>query len=131
MYHVYSTLANSTKYVLYRNAPQKDLNIAERSVLIKGGSGVHQKHIGTPLGIHTGVTEEDMEWLKDDVHFKKHIEKGYIVVRKSEVHPEVVAPDMVTRDQRTDACPVVPEDFKDDGRKETIKPMGGKKSKAA
>ncbi|OWK47573.1 hypothetical protein [Fimbriiglobus ruber] len=42
MFHVFNTMANSTRYIKYRQAPQKDLNIAERSVLIKGGSGMHQ-----------------------------------------------------------------------------------------
>jgi hypothetical protein len=131
MYHIFSTLANSTRYVKYRQAPQRDLNIAERFVLIKGGSGIHQKHIGTPLGIHTAVSDEDMEWLKDDLHFKQHIKNGYVTVRKSEVNPEVAAADMVTRDRVTDACPVVPQEFKEDGDRETIKPVVNKKSKAA
>jgi hypothetical protein len=131
MYHVFNTMANSTKYVKYRPAPQKDLNIAERSVLIKGGSGIHQKHIGTPLGIHTAVSDEDMEWLKEDLHFKAHVKNGYITVRKGEVNPEVAAAEMVTHDPKTDACPVIPQDFKDDDKKETIKPVLNKKSKAA
>ena len=72
-----------------------------------------------------------MEWLKDDPHFKQHIKNGYITVRKSEVNPEVAAAEMVTHDQKTDACPVVPQEFKDDDKKETIKPVTNKKSKAA
>lgn len=131
MYHVFNTMANSTRYVKYAQAPQKDLNVSERSVLIKGGSGVHQKHLGTPLGVHTGVSEQDYEWLKDDPHFEQHVAKGYLTVRKAEVHPEVAAADMVTHDRGTDACPVVPEDFKDDDKKETIRPVVNKKGKAA
>ena len=131
MYHIFNTMANSTRYIKYRNAPQRDLNIADRSVLIQGGSGVNQKHIGTPLGVHTGISDEDYDWLKDDLHFQQHVKKGYITVRKAEVHPEVAAAEMVTHDPKTDACPVVPQDFKDDGEKETIKPMVNKKSKAA
>lgn len=130
MYHVFSTMANSTKYVKYRQSPQNDINLAERSVLIKGGSGVHHKNVGTPLGVHTGVSEEDYEWLKDDPHFKQHVASGYVTVRKSEVNPEVAAAEMVTRDQKTDACPVVPEQFDADGDRETIKPVTNKKSKA-
>ncbi|OWK39543.1 hypothetical protein [Fimbriiglobus ruber] len=130
MYHIFSTMANSTKYIKYRQAPQKDLNIAERSVLIKGGSGMHQKHLGTPLGVHTAVSDEDMDWLKDDLHFKQHMTKGYITVRKAEVNPEVAAAEMITHDPKTDACPVIPQDFKDDDKKETIKPMANKKKAA-
>jgi hypothetical protein len=131
MFHVFNTMANSTRYIKYRKPLPGQHNIADRSVLIKGGSGVNQKHLGTPLGVHTAVSDEDMEWLKDDLHFKQHQKNGYITVRKSEVNPEVAAAEMVRHDQHTDACPVVPQDFKDDDKKETIKPVVNKKSKAA
>ncbi len=127
MYHVFSTMANANRYIKYRQAPQKDLNIGERSVLINGGSGMNRKQISTPLGVHTSISDEDYEWLKDDLHFKQHIANGYITVRKAEVNPEVAAAEMVTHDQKTDACPIVPQDFKDDGDREKIKPVAGKK----
>lgn len=127
MYHIYSTAANSTEYVRYAANGPKGINVPEHSVVIKGGSGINNKHVGTALGIHTAISDEDYEWLKEDFSFKQHIKHGYVVSRKGEVHPEVVAPDMVTRDQKTDACPVIPEQFKADGDKETIKPMVNKK----
>ncbi len=128
MFHVFSTLANSNRYMKYRQAPQNDINIAERTVLIKGGSGVHHKSIGTPLGVYNSVEDEDMEWLKEDPTFKKHVANGYITVEKRKVNPEVAAANMVTHNQRTDACPIVPEDFRDDGKRETIKPVRNKKA---
>ena len=131
MYHVYSTLANSNEYVRYSEHGPRGINLAERTVLIKGGSGVHQKGIGTPLGVYNAVSAEDMEWLKDDYAFKQHIANGYITVQKHKTDPEVAAADMVTRDQKTDACPIVPQDFKQDGDKETVKPVAGKGKKAA
>lgn len=131
MYHVYSTMANSNRYVRYTpNSPNGIRNI-EHTVLIKGGSGINKMHIGTPIGVHTAVSDEDMDWLKDEFSFKQHIKNGYITVRKQDLNPEVVAAEMVTHDQETDACPVVPQDFKDDDKKETIKPVVNKKSKAA
>lgn len=132
MIHVYSTMANANRYALYRKDSPNGINIVERSVLIKGGSGLNIKGIGTTLGAHTEVSDEDWEWLKDDFAFNQHIKTGYIRVEKRSVNPEKVAVDMVTRDQRTDACPVVPEDFsgKEIGNGLTaLKP--GKKSKAA
>jgi hypothetical protein len=131
MHHVYSTLANNNEYVLYTNNGPGGVNIAERTVLIKGGHGVHKKGIGTPMGVHTTVSDDDMAWLQEDFSFKQHIKNGYIQVRKSDVNTEVAAADMVTRNQRTDACPIVPQDFKDDGDKETVKPVSGKGKKAA
>jgi hypothetical protein len=131
MHHVFNTMANSTRYVKYRAHSPRSVNVGERSILIKGGSGIHQKHIGTPLGIHTAVSDEDMEWLKEDPHFKQHVKNGYITIRKAEVNPEVAAAEMVTHDPKSDACPVIPQDFKDDDKKETIKPVVNKKSKVA
>lgn len=140
MYHIYSTLANSTKYVKYRDPIPGQHSVAERSVLIRGGTGINQQSLSTPMGIHTGISEEDYDWLKDDSHFKEHMKRGYIVARKSEVHPEVVAPDMAIRKWtkdglgnaiKEDAFPIVPQEFNENGGAETIKPMASKKSKYA
>jgi hypothetical protein len=138
MYHVYCTAANSTEYVKYSEHGPNGVNIAERSVLIKGGAGINKKNLQTPLGVHTAIEDADYEWLKDDYHFKQKIRDGYISVRKSQVDPEVAAADMVTRQwkngQRTDAFPVAPMDFSDtkagDGLT-AVEPKTNKKSKAA
>lgn len=134
MYHVFSTLASSTKYVKYRDPVPGAHNVGVGHVLIKGGSGIHQKAIGTPLGVHTGVSEQDYEWLKDDPHFKQHVKNGYVTVRKAEVSPEIAAAEMVTFDRQSDACPVVPQEFsgKEMGNGLTaLEPKTNKKSKAA
>jgi hypothetical protein len=131
MHHIYSTLANNNEYIHYSNNGPGGVNIVDRTVLIKGGHGVHQKGIGTPMGVHTSVSDADFEWLKDDYAFKEHQKNGYIRVQKGEVNTEVAAADMVTRNQKSDACPIVPQDFRDDGKKESVKPAEGKKTKAA
>ncbi|OWK36908.1 hypothetical protein [Fimbriiglobus ruber] len=131
MHHIYSTMANNNEYVRYSQHGPNGVNVAERSVLIKGGAGVNKKHFQTPLGVHTAVEDADMEWLKDDFAFKQHMANGYIAVQKHKTDPEVAAADMVTHDRKTDACPIVPQDFKDDAKKETLKPVVNKKAKAA
>lgn len=131
MYHVYSTLANNNEYVRYTNNGPGGVNIAERSILIKGGHGIHKKGIGTPMGVHTTVSDDDMAWLQEDFSFNQHIKNGYIQVKKGEVNTEVAAADMVTRNQKTDACPIVPQDFKEDGDRETVKPATSKSKKVA
>jgi hypothetical protein len=138
MYHVYCTAANSTEFIKFNEHGPRGVNVMERSVLIKGGAGINRKNIVTPLGVHTAIEDEDYEWLKDDYHFKQKIRDGYITVRKSQVYPEVAAADMATRqwknNQRTDAFPVVPQDFSDkkagDGLT-AVEPKTNKKSKAA
>ena len=138
MYHVYCTAANSTEYNKFNEHGPRGINIVERTLLIKGGAGINQKHVRTPLGVHTIVSDEDMEWLKDDYHFKQKIKDGYIVVRKQNVDPEVVAADMVTRQwkngQKTDAFPVSPMDFNGEKAGDSltaVEPKVNKKSRAA
>lgn len=113
MYHIYSTMANSTEYLDYSRHNPQGVNVVQRSILIKGGTGINRQHFQTPMGVHTAISDADYEWLKNDPHFKEHEKNGYIKVRKAEVHPEVVAAEMVTHDRKTDACPIVPEDFSD------------------
>lgn len=132
MFHVYSTLANPNRYAQYRPNSPNGVNIIEREITIKGGSGIAQKNIGTVFGIHTAVSDDDMEWLKDDFAFKQHVKSGYIRYEKQKINNEAAAADMITRDQKTDACPVVPEEYDDSDDFETIKPvLNTKKRKVA
>ena len=124
-------MANDNAYVRYSEHGPRGINVAEREVLIKGGSGINKKNIQTPLGVHTLVSDEDMEWLKDDFSFNQHMKNGYIRVEKKKVDPEVVAVDMVTRDQKTDACPIVPEDFNDKAAGKDLTAIKPKVNKAA
>lgn len=139
MQHIYSTLANSNEYVKYSEHGPKGINVAERSVLIKGGAGINRRHIQTPLGVHTAVEDDDFEWLKEDFSFKQHQKNGFITVRKDKVDPEVAAANMATRQfdregRRIDAFPVAPMDFTDkpvaDGLT-ALEPKVNKKSKSA
>jgi hypothetical protein len=131
MHHIFSTMANSNEYVRYSEHGPRGINVAERSILIKGGAGINKKNVQTPLGVHTAVEDEDMEWLKDDFSFKQHVKNGYITVRKQKVDPEVAAADMVTRDQKTDACPIVPQDFNDKAAGKDLTAIKPKVNKAA
>ncbi len=131
MHHIFSTMANSNEYVKYSEHGPRGINVAERSVLIKGGAGINKKNVQTPLGVHTMVEDEDMEWLKDDFSFKQHIKNGYITVRKQKTDPEVAAANMVTRDQKTDACPIVPQDFNEKPAGKDLTAMKPRVNKAA
>jgi hypothetical protein len=131
MYHVYCTAANSTEYVKYNEHGPRGINVTERAVLIKGGAGINRKNVQTPLGVHTTVEDEDMEWLKEDFSFKQHIKNGYITVRKQKADPEVAAAEMVTHDQKTDACPIVPQDFNEKAAGKDLTAIKPKTNKAA
>lgn len=137
MHHIFSTLANSNEYIRYSDNGPRGVNLVERSILIKGGTGVNHQNIGTPLGVHTAVSDEDYEWLKENFSFKQHVSAGYITVQKHKADPEVVAADMATRqwkgENRGDAFPVSPNDFSGKPEKEgltAIEPKTNKKKAA-
>jgi len=142
-YHIYSTLANSTQYINYARHNPGAVNVVGKTVLIKGGSGIAREHMQTPLGVHTAIEDQDYEWLQNDPHFKEHLKRGYLVVRKGEVHPEKVAADMAVRQWVKDASgkvvpgdsfPVAPQDFSDKpvaANLTAITPVSNKKSKTA
>ena len=119
MPHIYSTLSADVSYTKY-DLSSKDLPRAERAVLIKGGTGISNKNLVTPLGVHTQVTNDELEFLKSDEVFLMHMQNGYIKIGKAKVEPEIVAADMVTRDN---SAPVVPQDSNES---DAVQPSGRK-----
>jgi hypothetical protein len=105
--YVYSTLSASNRYTKYARGGN-DIPREERSVLIKGGANVADKHLITPRGVVTEISAEDYEFLKDNVQFRKHVENGYITVEEREASIEKVVTNMEPRDE---SAPLVPEDY--------------------
>ena len=68
-----------------------------RSVDINGGANVSPGvGIMTPRGVATRISDEDYTWLKEESSFKRHLEKGFLSVVKSdkEVNANAVAGSM-------------------------------------
>lgn len=109
-YYVYSTLAANTAYVFWETTPGGQ-NTEKRRITIKGGSGVANKNIITPLGIATRITEEEAKLLEEHKLFKRHQASGYVRIEESESDPEkvITSKGMKTRDV---SAPIVPEDYK-------------------
>ncbi len=106
--YVYSTLANDQNYHVFKTENFKGVHKIIRSIYIKGKAGIANKHLFTPLGAVTNVSDEDLALLEKDEVFQTHKKNGYIVVRSDKVDPEVaVADNMNARDI---SAPVVPED---------------------
>lgn len=112
MIHVYSTLSCSQRYVKYAPAVEGNLPREERAILINGGANIAGKHFLTPKGVHTSITEQDYELLKENELFKTHISNGFITVEKSEANIEKVVSNMESRSQD---APVTPQDYEVDG----------------
>lgn len=114
MPYVYSTLTCDNLYHHYeRNetANAQEPGIITASVLIKGGTGVATKHLVTPMGVVTSVSDEELDFLKKDKNFQEHVKNGFITFDKVKVDPEVAAGKMETRDK---SAPYVPQDVKED-----------------
>ncbi len=126
MTYIYSTLTSDNHYNVFDTSNSNGQSpIVRKSILVKGGTGVSNKHFVTPLGVVTNVTKEDLEILKKDEVFKTHVKNGFITFREDKVDTEVAAAEMETRDE---SAPLVPEDFKETGEVIDAKPVAAKKS---
>ncbi len=86
------------------------------SVTIKGGAGVANKNIITPLGVHTEVSAEEMDLLNENGIFKLHKDAGFIAVEEKKADVEKVVADMTTK--ADPSAPLTPSDYEDeDGAK--------------
>lgn len=129
MPYIYSTLTCDNAYVVYSQGGA-DLKVKTGQIIIKGGVGVANSRLITPLGVATQVTEDELKLLEENAVFKLHKENGFIVVQESgkESDAEKVALDMTGRDE---SSPVTPSDYtsnKED-EPETVKVTTNKKGK--
>ena len=115
MPYVYSTATCDTAYGVWVKGGN-DLPIRTRAIIIKGGTGVANKHLITPYGVVTEVSEEDLTTLEQDEAFQRHLERGFIRVERAKAAPEKVAAEMTGRDE---ASPLVPQDFAEKKRPKT------------
>lgn len=107
--HVFSTLANDQRYVNYVSSPE-GVPTATSNILIKGGAGVANERLITPLGVHTEVTEEALAELEKNPVFAKHKANGYITIQQRKADPDKVATSMNAKDL---SRPFTPADYLD------------------
>jgi len=77
MPYVLSKLANTQIYTLYVKGVN-NVNIPEQRVEIKGGADVTDKNLVTPEGVVTKITPEELDILKANKDFQRHLEGGYV-----------------------------------------------------
>jgi len=110
MPYVYSTLTADNGYLNYVPGPA-DIKIPEgQPIVIKGGTGLANDRLVTPLGVATQVTDDELSYLLRNPVFVGHEKAGFIVVSDAKTDPEKVAADMKLRDR---SSPVVPADYAD------------------
>jgi len=103
---IFSTLASDVAYTNHEQGGG-DMPISLPSVVVKGGAGVANDRIVTPRGVATEVTEQQVEYLRQNDVFKMHEKNGFVMVSESYADPDTVAADMTGRDN---SAPIVPQD---------------------
>ena len=103
---VFSTLASDVAYTNHAQGGG-DMPIELPPVVVKGGAGVANDRLVTPRGVATRVTEEQVEYLRQNEIFKLHEKNGFVMVSESAGDPDTVAADMTGRDN---SAPIVPQD---------------------
>ena len=124
--YVYSTLASDVAYTNHTPGGG-DMPIELPPVHIKGGAGIANDRLVTPRGVVTEVTEEQVEYLRQNEVFKLHEKNGFVEVSASRVDPDTAAADMTGRDN---SAPLVPEDFKADEQPASVGGIEGESNPA-
>lgn len=109
MKYVYSTLSAPVDYTVFSQGGG-NLPITEKIVAIRGEAGIAGKHLQTPRGVATPVTDEDLAALSDNYIFQLHLKNGFVTIG-DEGDADQVAADMNGRDN---SAPLVPGDYADD-----------------
>ena len=124
-YHIFSTMTSSVNYNGYAPAGDGSMSVIERKVTINGGAGIANKHLVTPLGVHTEVSQEEMEFLNANGIFLKHKENGFISIQTRNHPAEKVVADMNregnTPDGNPGSSPLTPSNFEGADGKRTPK----------
>lgn len=101
---IYSTLASDMSYTNFVKGGA-DMPSVEQSVFVKGGAGVANDRLVTPMGVATVLQDdadskasEKLEALKANRVFQMHEKAGYIIVSEEKQDPEKMAANMNTND---------------------------------
>lgn len=111
MPYIYSTLTCDNAYTLYSEGAN-GLKVPQGSITIKGGTGIANDRLITPLGVTTSVSEEELSALQQNTVFQQHIANGFIVVQEEgkAQDAEKVAANMSVNSKDK---PVTPSDYQD------------------
>lgn len=90
--YVYSTVTASIAYT-----------IGDKTIVIKGGANVTDKHMWTPKGAATKVTREELEELRKLPSFASREKNGYFSTSQFEKNANKVADDMAGADKSAQA----------------------------
>lgn len=91
--YVYSTLANDQRYV------ERGTNRTEvAAVFVAGKANVPNRHMLTPRGVSTQVSDEQLAVLRNNKVFQLHEKNGFVTVESRKVDADKVAKSMSNND---------------------------------
>ena len=108
---VYSTLAVTQTYAFHKKggADLPVLDPDRPAITIKGGTGVITKHLVTPKGFVTTVTDDQLALLLSHDLFVLHMNNGFMKFDTVKTSVKKAVEDMEPRDK---SGPKIPSDFK-------------------
>lgn len=112
MPYILSKLANSQKYTKYVKGAN-NMNVAVKIITIKGGADITDKNLITPQGVITQVTADELEILKENKDFLRHLDKGH--VKYFATTPNIDK--NVDKMEKDKSAPLTPDDYTKKGRK--------------
>jgi hypothetical protein len=78
MPYILSKLANTQIYTQYVKGTSDNLNIVSAEVEVKGGADVTNSNLITPEGVLTQVSAAQLDILKANKDFQRHLENGIV-----------------------------------------------------
>lgn len=111
MPYVISKLVNSQTYTQYAKSIN-GLNQVSAQVEIKGGADITNKNLITPEGVITKVTPAELEILKANKDFQKHLEHGHVRYFSNEPDIDKVASKL----EKDNSAPLTPSDYVKKGK---------------
>jgi len=91
--YVYSTLANDQRYV------ERGKNRTEvAAVFVAGKANVPNRHMLTPRGVSTQVSDEQLAVLRKNKVFQLHEKNGFVTVETKKADADKVASSMNNND---------------------------------
>jgi len=112
MPYILSKLANSQIYTQYAKGAN-NINQIVYKVLIKGGADVTDKHLVTPEGVITKITQDELEILKANKDFQNHLERGHVKYFGHNPNIDKEAHKL----EKDNSRPLTPDDYKKAGKK--------------
>ena len=112
MAYVLSKLTNTQVYTKYVKGIN-NMNIPQKQIEIKGGADIANKNLITPEGVITTVSDDELEILKQNPDFMRHVEKGHIKYYALNPNLEKEAGKL----EKDNSAPKTPDDYEKQGKK--------------